>query len=130
MRRIGGYKVQRDEDAIMADAEAVADAGAFALVLECVPSEAARKVTDILKVPTIGIGAGPNVDGQVLVYQDVLGLNPGFKPKFLRVYANTFGVIQDALNAYDRDVKAGNFPSESESYELQPETPRIARQAA
>jgi 3-methyl-2-oxobutanoate hydroxymethyltransferase len=74
-------------------------AGCFSLVLECVPSEAARKVTDLLKIPTIGIGAGASVRGQVLVYQDVLGLNPGSKPKFLRTYENIFGVIQTALNA-------------------------------
>jgi len=81
-----------------------------------VPSGAARKVTELLKIPTIGIGAGVHVSGQVLVYQDVLGLNPGFKPKFLRTYASAFDVIKGALNAYDRDVKAGGFPSESESY--------------
>ena len=79
-------------------------------------AQVARQVTDLLKIPTIGIGAGPHVSGQVLVYQDVLGLNPGFKPKFLRVYAKTFEVIQTALNAYDGDVKSGAFPSEIESY--------------
>ena len=71
-----------------------------------------------------------SVSGQVLVYQDVLGLNPGFKPKFLRAYANTFGVIQAALNAYDRDVKDGGFPAESESYELHPANLHIAKHAA
>jgi ketopantoate hydroxymethyltransferase len=85
-------------------------------VRECVPSGAARKVTEILTIPTIGIGAGPGVSGQVLVYQDLIGLNPGFKPKFLRTYANAFEVIQTALNAYDYDVKAGQLPSEGESY--------------
>jgi 3-methyl-2-oxobutanoate hydroxymethyltransferase len=131
---LGGMKVQARTDAaaemLAVEARELEEAGCFALVLECVPSEAARKVTDILNIPTIGIGAGANVDGQVLVYQDVLGLNPGFKPKFLRVYANTFGMIQDALNSYDRDVKGGHFPSESESYELQPATPQIAKHAA
>ena len=73
-------------------------------------------MTKLLKIPTIGIGAGPGVSGQVLVYQDMIGLNPGFKPKFLRTYANTFDIIQAALNAYDQDVKSGSFPSESESY--------------
>ena len=85
-------------------------------MLECVPSEAARKVTEFLKIPTIGIGAGSHVSGQVLVYQDLLGLNPGFKPKFLKTYANAFEVIRTGLDAYDRDVKSGKFPSESESY--------------
>jgi 3-methyl-2-oxobutanoate hydroxymethyltransferase len=123
---LGGMKVQARTDAavemLAAQARELEGAGCFSLVLECVPSEAARKVTDLLKIPTIGIGAGPNVDGQVLVYQDVLGLNPGFKPKFLRTYANTFGVIQAALNAYDRDVKGGSFPSDSESYDAHPAT--------
>jgi 3-methyl-2-oxobutanoate hydroxymethyltransferase len=123
---LGGMKVQARTDAavemLAAQARELEEAGCFSLVLECVPSEAARKVTDLLKIPTIGIGAGPNVDGQVLVYQDVLGLNPGFKPKFLRTYANTFGVIQAALNAYDRDVKGGSFPSDSESYDAHPAT--------
>ncbi|HXQ73147.1 MAG TPA: 3-methyl-2-oxobutanoate hydroxymethyltransferase, partial [Pyrinomonadaceae bacterium] len=81
-----------------------------------VPAEAAGQVTKLLKIPTIGIGAGSGVSGQVLVYQDMIGLNPGFKPKFLRTYANAFEIIQAALDAYDRDVKRGSFPSESESY--------------
>jgi len=117
---LGGMKVQARNDAavemLASQARELEEAGCFAVVLECVPTEAARKVTDLLKMPTIGIGAGPNVSGQVLVYQDVLGLNPGFKPKFLRTYANTFEVIQTALSAYDRDVKAGTFPSDGESY--------------
>jgi 3-methyl-2-oxobutanoate hydroxymethyltransferase len=87
-------------------------------------------VTKLLKIPTIGIGAGPSVNGQVLVYQDVLGLNPGFKPKFLRTYANTFEVIQAALNAYDRDVKDGSFPSDRECYEARPGSLQIAKHAA
>jgi 3-methyl-2-oxobutanoate hydroxymethyltransferase len=120
---LGGMKVQARIDAaieiLAGQARELEEAGCFSLVLECVPSGAARKVTDLLKIPTIGIGAGPNVNGQVLVYQDVLGLNPGFKPKFLQTYANTFGVIQAALNAYDRDVKGGGFPSDGESYEAQ-----------
>jgi 3-methyl-2-oxobutanoate hydroxymethyltransferase len=131
---LGGMKVRARTSAavemLAAQARELEEAGCFSLVLECVPSEAARKVTDLLKIPTIGIGAGPDVDGQVLVYQDVLGLNPGFKPKFLRVYANTFRVTQDALNAYDRDVKDGHFPSESESYELHPPSLHIAKHAA
>lgn len=117
---LGGMKVQARTNAtvkvLIAEARELEDAGCFALVLECVPSQGARRVTDLLRIPTIGIGAGTHVSGQVLVYQDLLGLNPGFKPKFLRVYANTFEVITTALNAYDGDVKSGAFPSESESY--------------
>ncbi len=117
---LGGMKVQARTNAavdiLASQARELEEAGCFALVLECVPSETARKVTHLLTIPTIGIGAGPNVSGQVLVYHDLLGLNPGFKPKFLRTYANAFEVIQAALDAYDRDVKGGEFPSESESY--------------
>ena len=131
---LGGMKVQARTGAaveiLAAQASELEKAGCFSLVLECVPSEAAQKVTELLDIPTIGIGAGASVSGQVLVYQDVLGLNPGFKPKFLRTYANTFGVIQAALNAYDRDVKDGSFPSDSESYEAQPANLQIARHAA
>ena len=117
---LGGMKVQARTNAavkvLTSEARELEDAGCFALVLECVPRQGARRVTDLLRIPTIGIGAGTHVSGQVLVYQDLIGLNPGFKPKFLRVYANTFEVITTALNAYDGDVKSGAFPSESESY--------------
>jgi len=117
---LGGLKVQARTDAALkvlsSEARELEAAGCFALVLECVPAQGARRVTDSLRIPTIGIGAGPHVSGQVLVFQDVLGLNPGFKPRFLRVYANTFEVIRTALNAFDDDVKSGTFPSASESY--------------
>lgn len=120
VNQLGGMKVQARSEAavnlLASQAEELEEAGCFALVLECVPSDAARKVTDLLNIPTIGIGAGAGVSGQVLVYQDLLGLNPDFKPKFLRLYANTFDVIRNALDAYDRDVKAEKFPSQSESY--------------
>ena len=117
---LGGMRVQARTNAALkvltSEARELEDAGCFALVLECVPTQGARRVTDLLRIPTIGIGAGTHVSGQVLVYQDVLGLNPGFKPKFLRVYANAFEVVKTALNAYDGDVKSRAFPSESESY--------------
>jgi 3-methyl-2-oxobutanoate hydroxymethyltransferase len=120
VNQLGGMKVQARTDAavdlLASQAGELEEAGCFSLVLECVPSEAARKVTDLLKIPTIGIGAGPCVSGQVLVFQDLLGLNPCFKPKFLRTYANAFEVMRGALDAYDRDVKGGKFPSNSESY--------------
>ncbi|HXI89635.1 MAG TPA: 3-methyl-2-oxobutanoate hydroxymethyltransferase [Blastocatellia bacterium] len=117
---LGGMRVQARTDAavdlLASQAGELEQAGCFSLVLECVPCEVARRVTELLTIPTIGIGAGPNVSGQVLVYQDLLGLNPGFRPKFLRTYANAFEVIQEALDTYDRDVKGGDFPSERESY--------------
>jgi 3-methyl-2-oxobutanoate hydroxymethyltransferase len=131
---LGGMKVQAQSDAaveiLTAQARELQDVGCFSLVLECVPSEAAGRVTNLLKIPTIGIGAGASVSGQVIVYQDMLGLNPGFEPKYLRTYANTFGVIQAALNAYDRDVKVGTFPSDSESYRAQLASLQIAKEAA
>jgi len=117
---LGGMKIQARTNAavkiLASEANELERAGCFALVLECVPTEAARQVTNLLKIPTIGIGAGPGVSGQVLVYQDLIGLNPDFKPKFLRTYANAFDIIQTALNAYDQDVKSGSFPNDRESY--------------
>jgi 3-methyl-2-oxobutanoate hydroxymethyltransferase len=117
---LGGMKVQARTNAavkvLSSEARELEDAGCFAVVLECVPTQVARQVTNLLRIPTIGIGAGPHVNGQVLVYQDMLGLNPGFKPRFLRVYANTFEVIRTALNSYDDNVKTGSFPAASESY--------------
>ncbi|MDX6711165.1 MAG: 3-methyl-2-oxobutanoate hydroxymethyltransferase [Blastocatellia bacterium] len=131
---LGGMKVQARTGAavelLASQARELEDAGCFSLVLECVPTEAARKVTDLLNIPTIGIGAGSSVGGQVLVYQDLIGLNPGFEPKFLRAFANTFEIIQAALDAFDRDVKNGNFPSESESYSDSPSPgQRVAKPA-
>jgi 3-methyl-2-oxobutanoate hydroxymethyltransferase len=123
---LGGMKVQArtkaEANILSNQARELENAGCFAVVLECVPSDVAHKVTELLKIATIGIGAGPHVNGQVLVYQDMIGLNPGFKPKFLRTYANTFESIKTALNAYDQDVKNGNFPSERESYHEVAET--------
>ena len=120
LNQLGGMKVQARTEAavelLVRDARDLEAAGCFALVLECVPALAARKVTQVLAIPTIGIGAGPDVGGQVLVYQDLLGLNPGFKPKFLRRYADMFEATQSALDAFDRDVKEAKFPSESECY--------------
>lgn len=138
LHALGGMKVQARTKAALktltAEARELEEAGCFAIVLECVPAQGAREVTDFLRIPTIGIGAGPYVSGQVLVYQDLLGLNPGFKPRFLRVYANTFEVIRTALNAYDDDVKSGSFPAASESYKdpdlIEPGVSKPAEHAA
>jgi 3-methyl-2-oxobutanoate hydroxymethyltransferase len=120
VNQLGGMKVQARNDAaveiLASQARELESLGCFAIVLECVPAGAARKVTELLKIPTIGIGAGPDVSGQVLVFQDLLGMNPSFKPKFLRTYSNAFEAVRNAVDAYDRDVKEGKFPSESESY--------------
>ena len=116
----GGHKVQGKSDAaanaILESAKRLEQAGAFAVVLECVPSELGKKITDSLSIPTIGIGAGPDVDGQVLVLQDMLGMNPNFKPKFLRHYANGYQSISDAVSNFHQDVQAGTFPTQAESY--------------
>jgi 3-methyl-2-oxobutanoate hydroxymethyltransferase len=116
VRRMGGYKVQRHEETLMADAQAVADAGAFAIVLECVPAAIAARITTELSIPTIGIGAGPDCDGQVLVAHDLLGLLDGFKPKFARRYAELGDLIQTAAESYIRDVRDARFPSDEESF--------------
>lgn len=116
VRKFGGYKVQRDIERIVADAHAVADAGAFAIVLECVPQDVAARVTQELSIPTIGIGAGPHCDGQVLVTPDMLGLFEGFRPKFVRHYAELSQTIRQAAARYVADVAEGNFPSDQESF--------------
>jgi 3-methyl-2-oxobutanoate hydroxymethyltransferase len=118
----GGFKVQgKGEDAarqLVADAEALVDAGCFAIVLECVPDAVARMVTDAVPVPTIGIGAGPWCDGQVLVFHDLLGLEDRIQPKFVRRYAALKGDAVSAMAAYAADVRTGRFPSDGESYHL------------
>jgi 3-methyl-2-oxobutanoate hydroxymethyltransferase len=116
VRKFGGFKVQRQADAIRADARAVAEAGAFAIVLECVPAEIAATVTAEVPIPTIGIGAGPGCDGQVLVVQDMLGLLDDFRPKFARRYLELGGAIRDATRRYVEDVKSGGFPTKDESF--------------
>lgn len=116
----GGYKVQgRDLEAakkLIDDAVAVEKAGAFALVLECVPTEIATKITEKLTIPTIGIGAGNGCDGQVLVYQDMLGMFSDYTPKFVKQYANVGTIIKDAVTDYINEVNSGSFPDETRSY--------------
>jgi 3-methyl-2-oxobutanoate hydroxymethyltransferase len=117
---MGGYRVQgRTPQAVqelMDDARALEDAGAFSIVLEGIPPEAARLVTGSTSLPTIGIGAGPHCDGQILVVNDLLGWTPGPTPKFVRRYADLRGAVIDAVRTYAADVAAGRFPSASESY--------------
>ena len=88
----------------------------FSVVLECVPSPLAKEISQTLKIPTIGIGAGSETDGQVLVLHDMLGMNPNFKPKFLRTYLDGFELIKNALNDYHQEVNKKEFPTEKESY--------------
>jgi 3-methyl-2-oxobutanoate hydroxymethyltransferase len=117
---MGGYRVQgrggSEAKALLEDAKALEDAGVFALVLELVPMALAARVTKALAVPTIGIGAGPNCDGQILVLHDILGFDEEFQPKFLKRYAALGKTVKDALKAYDRDVKAGAFPTEEQAF--------------
>lgn len=115
VHKFGGYKVQgRDEQAaeqILADAQAVQEAGADLLVLECVPSALATAISRRLEIPTIGIGAGPHCDGQVLVLYDMLGINPGKPPRFVKNFLPGKESITEALQAYVQEVKAGRFPA-------------------
>jgi len=121
IHQLGGFRVQGREDttarSLMEQAKILQDLGCFALVLECVPSELSQKITESLTIPTIGIGAGPFTDGQVLVLQDLLGTHPEFKPKFLRTFMNGYQEIKNALDVYDQNVKSGAFPTEKESYQ-------------
>jgi 3-methyl-2-oxobutanoate hydroxymethyltransferase len=117
---LGGFRVQgKNVDAaeqLLRDARAVEAAGAFAVVLEAVPRELAAQITRELRIPTIGIGAGPDCDGQILVIHDLLGLTFGKTPKFARQYANVGKVITKAAREYCEDVRGGTFPSDGESY--------------
>ncbi len=120
VHKMGGYVVQgRDEQKarkLLADAQALEKAGAFALVLEGIPMELAKEITLRLSIPTIGIGAGVYADGQVLVCYDALGMNPDFKPKFVKAYANLFEVVTGAARQYLREVKDSSFPDEAHSF--------------
>lgn len=119
---LGGFRVQGKQlesaRAIVDDAVALAEAGCFAIVLECVPDGVARMVTDAVPVPTIGIGAGRHCDGQVLVYHDVLGLEDRKLPKFVRRYADLGASATDAVSAFVADVRTGTFPSSDETYHM------------
>ena len=125
LHAMGGFRVQGRQHeaalAIVADAKALAAAGCFAVVLEGVPDEVARMVTGAVDVPTIGIGAGADCDGQVLVYHDVLGLEERLAPKFVRRYADLGSAATEALAAYADDVRARRFPADDESYHLSAE---------
>lgn len=105
-----------EAEKLMADAKALDEAGCFAIVLEKVPADLAKEVTNSVTCATIGIGAGSGTDGQVLVYADMLGMNHGFSPKFLRRYADLHEVMTEAFTNYINDVKSADFPNESESY--------------
>jgi len=115
VHQLGGYRMQRDLDAVTADARAAAAAGAFAAVLECIPREAARVVTATVGIPTIGIGAGPDCDGQVLVMHDLVGLSFDRVPKFVRAYADAKTALADAIVRWRTDVENRAFPGPAET---------------
>lgn len=118
----GGFKVQGKSEeaarALLADAKAVEEAGAFAVVIEAVPAALAQMITDAVSIPTIGIGAGAGCDGQILVYQDMLGMFSDFTPKFVKRYANVGEVMREAFANYAAEVASGAFPSEEHTYKI------------
>jgi 3-methyl-2-oxobutanoate hydroxymethyltransferase len=116
VHRFGGFRVQRDEDRLFEDALAIEKAGAFALVVECVPAELAARLTAAVKIPTIGIGAGAGCDGQVLVLHDMLGMFPELQPRFVKQYADVGTVIGRAVEEYCREVRAGTFPGKEQEF--------------
>jgi len=120
--QFGGFKVQGREqggrERLIDDAKALADAGAYAVVLEAIPADIAREITETIAVPTIGIGAGTGCDGQVLVSYDMLGMDESFKPRFVRRYANLESTIKEAVGKYVSDVRSAAFPSDAESFAL------------
>lgn len=115
IHQLGGYRVQRQED-LIEDAVAVAEAGAFAVVLETMPTDLARQVTKRISIPTIGIGAGPHCDGQVLVWTDAFGLSVDFKAKFVKRYAEIYFTLLEGCQKYAEEVRQGTFPDEAHSY--------------
>jgi 3-methyl-2-oxobutanoate hydroxymethyltransferase len=120
VHKMGGYVVQGKESEkaqqILRDARALEGAGCYAVVLECVPAELARIVTAQLRIPTIGIGAGPGCDGQVLVLNDLLGMDPSFTPKFVKRFAELGAAVQEAVARYAAEVRGGTFPSDAHSF--------------
>lgn len=117
VHQLGGFKVQRDADRLLIDAKAVEAAGVFAVVVESVPATMATTVTAALSIPTIGIGAGAGCDGQVLVFHDVFGLFPDFRPKFAKPFADLGTQVKAAATAYANEVRAGTFPGPEHSFQ-------------
>ncbi len=118
----GGFKVQGKSEqaarALLADAKAVEEAGAFSVVIEAVPAALAQMITDAVSIPTIGIGAGAGCNGQILVYQDMLGMFSDFTPKFVKRYADVGGVMREAFSSYAAEVASGAFPTEEHTYKI------------
>lgn len=117
---LSGARVQGRDDAaaaqLLADAVALQEAGCFGVVLELMPAELSRTISQTLRIPAIGIGAGPGCDGQILVLPDMIGLNEGFSPKFLKRYADVAGIVKTAVGAYADDVRGGRYPDDATSF--------------
>ena len=116
VHRMGGFKVQRDEERLLNDARKVEEAGAFSVVLEGIPADISQKITEAISIPTIGIGAGPNCDGQILVLHDLLGLHDRHLAKFVKQYTNLGDTARSALKKYVSEVQSGEFPGEEHCY--------------
>lgn len=129
IHRLGSYKVRGKEieeaKEMIQDAFNLEKAGVFSVVLECIPDEVARLITEKLSIPTIGIGAGPYCDGQILVFHDLVGLSDGHLPKFVKKYVDLHQIISGAVGEYISDVREGRFPDESHSYHLKPEITQL-----
>jgi 3-methyl-2-oxobutanoate hydroxymethyltransferase len=117
VHQMGGYKVQRDEPRLLRDAQAAQDAGAFSVLLECIPAPVATRITHSLRVPTIGIGAGSDCDGQVLVVNDLLGLTSRYVPRFVKQYADLNAIISAAVTQYREEVRTGAFPGQGQTFQ-------------
>jgi len=131
IHHIGQFKVKGSEKGearkVIQDAVNLEKAGVFAVILECIPMEVAGIITEKLKVPTIGIGAGPRCDGQILVFHDLVGYSSGYLPKFVKKYADLHGIISQAVGKYKEDVQKGVFPDDEHSYHLKPEAARLLK---
>src|SRR5262245_26737939 len=117
VRRLGGFRVQREEERLLEDAKATEQAGAFAVVLECIPAEMAGRISAALKIPTIGIGAGAGCDGQILVTHDMLGLYDDLQPRFVKQFANVGQSILQAVESYCSEVRQGTFPAREHEFQ-------------
>ena len=116
IHQLGGFRVQRNAEQLLADAQAAQNAGAFAVVLECIPAAIASQITQTVKIPTIGIGAGTGCDGQVLVSHDLLGLTPGAVPRHVKAYADLKAVIAGAVTQFRDEVRQGTFPDQARTF--------------
>ncbi len=117
VHQLGGYGVQRDRERLLNDAKSAQQAGAFAVLLECIPTAIAAEITAQVSIPTIGIGAGPHCDGQVLVLHDLIGLTIGRVPRHVKTYAHVAGVVREAVGRYCAEVRSGVFPGPEHSFD-------------